>query len=87
MRITTAYADLSVGTVATYRICVRGYLDATWSNRLGGLEITNQEVSEGAFYITQLEGMLTDQAQLFGVLAALYDNRMPLISVECLSLA
>jgi hypothetical protein len=34
---------------------------------------------------TTLIGPLVDQAALFGVLNALYDMRMPLISVKCLS--
>ncbi len=34
--------------------------------------------------ITSLEGTLIDQAALFGVLMALHDLRLPLLSVECL---
>ena len=34
--------------------------------------------------MTTLEGQLVDQAALFGVLVALYNMRLPLISVECL---
>jgi hypothetical protein len=34
--------------------------------------------------ITSLQGTLIDQAALFGVLMALYDSRLPLLSVEFL---
>jgi hypothetical protein len=33
--------DLTLDTPATYRIRVKGYLDSTWSDRLGGLAITS----------------------------------------------
>ena len=68
---------------APYRICVRGDLDEQWSDRLGGLKIRKQ-TQEGDIVITLLEGRLQDQAALVGVLVALYNNRLPLISVECL---
>jgi hypothetical protein len=74
---------LTVDQSATYRIQVVGYLDQNWSTRLGGLEI-NPSTKEGKQAVTTLSGPLIDQAALFGVLKALYDMRLPLISVECL---
>ena len=71
----------SVGLPATYHIQVIGQIDGNWSNRLGGLTITSTR-SDDRQVITSLEGTLIDQAALFGVLMALYDSRLPLLSVE-----
>ena len=67
---------------AGYRIQVQGYLDGTWSDRLGDLTITvNSEPANGA-QATTLTGRLRDQAELIGVLTTLYDLHLPLLSVE-----
>lgn len=68
---------------AIYRICVRGRLDAAWSERFGGLNITEIR-GEGAEIETVLVGRLADQADLAGVLAALYESHYPVLSAECL---
>jgi hypothetical protein len=68
---------------ATYCIRVAGYLDKNWSDRLGGLEI-NSSSQEGKSTVSTISGSIIDQAALFGVLNALYDMRLPLLSVECL---
>ena len=74
---------LNLDTPATYRIRVKGYLDSSWTDRLGGLTIT--PISHGdEQMITNLSGQLLDQSALFGVLVALYDMRLPLISVDWL---
>lgn len=75
--------DLTVAKPAIYRIQVAGYLDENWSDRLGGLKI-NSTSQEGKSRITTISGSIIDQAALFGVLNALYDMRLPLLSVECL---
>jgi len=84
----TLYSEhaLTVDRPATYRIQVVGYLDQNWSTRLGGLAINPSE-KEGKQAVTTLSGPLIDQAALFGVLKALYDMRLPLLSVECLEIA
>lgn len=73
----------TIGSPATYQIRVIGQLDESWSKRLGGLRITVNRVDHQQV-ITSLEGTLIDQAALFGVLMALYDLRLPLLSVACL---
>jgi hypothetical protein len=72
-----------MGLPATYHIQVIGQLDEIWSNRLGSLTITSTR-SDDQQVITSLHGNLIDQAALFGVLMALYDSRLPLLSVEFL---
>jgi len=75
------FANISRGT--TFQILIRGYLQTSWSDRLGGLTITNGAVEPDS-PVTILQGALPDQAALLGVLNALYDMRFPLISVNCL---
>jgi len=75
--------DLKIDQPATYCIQVLGYLDENWSSRLGGLEIVATD-HEGKKMVTTLSGTIIDQAALFGILKALYDMRLPLLSVECL---
>lgn len=72
---------------ANYRITVVGSLDESWSARLGGLEIINAEpVQSSERPFVMLTGKMKDQAALFGVLNALYNMRLPLVSVECLDM-
>ena len=69
---------------ATYRICVSGLLGANWSRRLMGMGIRTMQPA-GEPPATVLEGELADQAALIGVLLALYELQMPLLSIECTS--
>ena len=68
-----------------YVIWVAGMLDRAWSDRLGGLTITELETGgEDAVPVAELSGWLADQAALYGVLNTLYDNRYPLLYVNYL---
>ena len=78
-------SGLTVDKPATYSIRVVGHLDENWSARLGGLKIKSTG-QEGKQAVTTLSGLVIDQAALFGVLKALYDMRLPLLSVECLEI-
>ncbi|MFN2184465.1 MAG: hypothetical protein ACK2UA_09380 [Anaerolineae bacterium] len=66
---------------AIYRIQIKGYLDDSWSDRLGGMEIKVIEQAEDAPE-TILVGWLPDQAALCGVINALYNLNLALLSVE-----
>jgi hypothetical protein len=80
-RGTTEFPVLTMGEPAIYQIKVRGNLDQSWSDKLGGLKLeTTMETAE-----TVLTGPLKDQAALSGVLNALYDLQLPVISVVHLS--
>jgi hypothetical protein len=57
-----------------------GTLDPRWTDRLGGLRV---RAAGRGFPVTELRGALPDQAALFGVLTALYDLGLPLLSVDC----
>ena len=77
-----AYTRLSIDQPAIYRIRIRGKLDEHMSDRMSGMKIS-QQTQDDSSIMTILEGQLLDQAALFGVLVALYNLRLPLISVEC----
>ena len=67
---------LNLSTPARYRIRVKGYLDSSWSDRLGGVTITTAGQT-GEAPVTTLLGRLRDQAALCGVLNTLHDLRLP----------
>lgn len=71
------------GHAATrYRICVRGQLDPSWSDRMAGLQIAATSDPEGP--LTTLEGSVRDQSELTGVLDTLNDLNLKLVSVQSL---
>ena len=67
---------------AIYRIRVRGRLDASWSDRIGGMQVTETRGSDGQAE-TILVGRLPDQAALAGILKTLYEWHLPVIKTEC----
>ena len=68
---------------AVYKIQVKGHLDTSWTERMAGMQITNASLPNGS-PVSFLIGRLEDQAALSGVLNALFDNRMVVISVNTL---
>jgi hypothetical protein len=68
-----------------YHIRVQGFLDESWSERLGGLRITACALEDQEGPVTELVGMVRDQAELAGVLNSLYELHLTLLSVECLN--
>ena len=83
MADSTSWKKLKLETTATYRICVQGRLDESWSDRLAGMKITTDPASDKP-PVTILTGYLADQAALSGILNALYELHLPLLSVEIL---
>ena len=72
---------LRVHEPAVYHIRVQGQLDERWLDFCGGMTVRT-EGAGGNCPVTELTGQVPDQAALFGVLNFLYDNRLPLLSVE-----
>jgi len=62
---------------ARYEIRVKGHLDPGWAERLGGLTATYENGGE-----TLLAGLVVDQAALHGLLKAIRDLGVLLISVR-----
>jgi hypothetical protein len=69
---------------AIYQIEVQGRLDPNWSDLMGGMA-TCLTIRESTFPVTTLQGELSDQAALHGVLNSLYELHLPVLSVLCLS--
>jgi len=67
-----------------YCIRVQGFLDESWSERLGGLRITACNLKDQG-PVTELVGQVRDQAELAGVLNTLYELHLTLLSVEYLN--
>jgi hypothetical protein len=78
-----SWKDLKFEESASYRIRAKGYLDDNWSDRLGGMVITRAFTGDRQ-PMTILIGKLLDQAALAGVMNALYNLHLPVISVELL---
>ena len=60
-----------------YEIRIEGHLPCEWSEWFQGMAIAPQTNGE-----TLLRGVMTDQAQLFGVLKKIRDAGMALVSVN-----
>jgi hypothetical protein len=69
---------------AAYQIRVQGRIDPDWSDRLSGMKIVPM-IEEARQPVTTLQGELSDQAALAGVLNTLYELHLPILSVLCLS--
>ncbi len=73
--------DLSFSLPAIYEIKVQGELTENEARRLGGLELKVRKNEEGKM-ISTLEGKISDQSALSGILNGLYDMHMMVISVN-----
>ena len=71
---------------ATYQISVQGRIDPTWSDRLEGMAICLATLEAGP-PVTTLEGELSDQAALAGVLNSLYELHLTVLLVKRLNIA
>ncbi|MGW8265422.1 MAG: hypothetical protein ACWGSQ_03590 [Longimicrobiales bacterium] len=67
---------------AIYRVRVLGTLDRKWARDVSGMDI-KEEVGPKGDRRTILVGHLPDQAALLGVLNALYEMHLPVLSVDC----
>jgi hypothetical protein len=66
---------------AHYRIVVGGSIPDSWKDRLAGmLIVTSDEEQIRGF--TVLQGEITDQSELNGILETLYRLQLTIISVE-----
>jgi hypothetical protein len=70
---------------ASYQIRVQGRVDPNWSDLLAGMA-TCLTISEASPPFTTLEGELSDQTALAGVLNTLYELHLPILLVKCLDI-
>ena len=75
--------EFSFQKPAMYKIEVQGELNKSWSEKLQGLQI-NVERSPGKMPVSVLIGQINDQSALSGVLNALYEYNMTILSVHML---
>jgi hypothetical protein len=75
---------LQIDNMATYRIKIQGALGEEWSADLYGLTISTAAADDDQLPVTLLTGQLPDQDALKQVLNALYNQRLPLLSLEYL---
>jgi hypothetical protein len=75
------WKGLKLETPATYRIRIQGQINNSWADRMAGMALTCYNPIDKPT-VTTLVGHLTDQAALSGVLNALYELQLPLLSVE-----
>lgn len=68
---------------AIYQIKVQGELDRNWSSRLGDMQIKVIKKPESKT-ISELVGSVTDQVALSGILTALNDMQLVILSVKIL---
>ena len=75
-------AIIEFGGPARYRIVVQGTLSEASRRRVAGMTIENTQDREHEAPRTSLIGQVRDQAELRGVLDALYGLHLPVIAVE-----
>ena len=75
---------LSYDLAATYQIIIEGRIDTTWSELLEGMKVS-QVTLDNYSHCTSVEGELIDQAALAGVINALYEMHLTIISVKRLN--
>ena len=64
-----------------YRIEVQGHLRPDWSDRFGAMRISSPPPKADST-VTVLQGHVSDQAELVGILNTLYELHLPLLSVQ-----
>lgn len=75
--------DIVFSGKATYQIKVQGKVNKMWASYFTHMNIeTKMEDDEKA--ITILTGLISDQAELMGIINALYDTHLPIISIKSL---
>ena len=67
-----------------YRICVMGSLDERWIGGLDDPQIRIRDIGDQERPIAELTCTVRDQAELSGILEALYERHLTLVSVKML---
>jgi hypothetical protein len=75
------HADLRHKELRAYQIRVCGYMGEDWSHWFDGMSIA-VEGEDTPTPITTLSGAVADQAALRGILSAIWDLNLTLISVN-----
>lgn len=76
--------DIKFSEPAIYQIKVRGKLTREYSSRLSGMQINLDDNLTGGVPTSTLLGWVKDQAALSGILNALYELHLSILSVKVL---
>ena len=68
---------------AIYCIKIRGVIDQRYAGHFGDMIISTDKKEEGQT-TSKLTGNIRDQAELMGVLNALYNLHLPIVSIQTL---
>ena len=66
---------------AIYCIKIRGVIDQRYAGHFGDMIISTEKKDEGQT-TSKLTGKIKDQADLMGVLNALYNLHLPIVSIQ-----
>lgn len=66
---------------ANYQIKVDGFIESHFSDSFAGMTIQSQLRNDHTA-VTLLTGYVLDQSQLIGVLTALFNMRLPILSID-----
>jgi len=66
---------------AIYRIRIKGVLDQRYAGYFGDMMISTDKKEEGKT-TSKLTGSIRDQAELMGILNALYNLHLPIVSIQ-----
>lgn len=80
-KVNNLISDIDISSPVDICIEVKGILNKDLSEVLGGLNIRNHTTSDGVS-ISHIEGVVSDQAALIGIMNALYNMRFPIINVK-----
>ena len=81
----TSLDTFSMSSPAIYRVRIHGRLGTDLAKRLDGLNLSEESPSgDSGNPVSILVGRFVDQAALSGLLNALYEFHLPLLSVDCL---
>jgi hypothetical protein len=75
---------LKIWAPARYHIEVDGAIGKSWVENFGNMRITTRTRKDNSI-VTILVGRVRDQAELSGLLNSLYENHLPILSVDLLS--
>ena len=74
---------LKIWAPAKYHIEVDGEIGKGWSEYFCDMRITTRTRNDNSI-VTKLVGRVRDQAELSGLLNSLYEDHLPILSVELL---
>ena len=84
MSYPTASKNFAFDRPGKYRLCVEGFLDEKWQERLDCSSIMTTSQKDNK-WVTELIGNMRDQAKLIGLVNTLYELHLTLLSVEYLN--